>query len=152
MPYTPKFGGTMAFRENRDGAVIEYFAIDVDGFSCAMTYAHEFGHFCGYVDVPKDYKIASMKNARIQKHVNVHGGVSYVSDKFPTDAIGKASGMVIGFDCQHGCDRPHPDSKIGKTWEPGPFEAVFRDKEYVMNEIIGMVEQIKKIGKIDEVK
>jgi len=77
------------------------------GLECFVE--KRLGHYCGYVEVPKDHPAHGLSYDEID--VDVHGGLTYgqVSD----------NGTIFGFDCAHVGDFV-PSIVIflgGKTWK-----------------------------------
>lgn len=97
-------------------------SLEVDGFN-ALIRRVPMGYLCGYVEVPEGLAVDT-------DHVNCHGGVTFDQsgvDGFPT------AGRYIGFDCAHACD-----------WTPWYRYGIYRDYEYVVEEIKGLVQQLKE--------
>lgn len=103
--------------------------------------------WCGYVGVPKesrlygrDYYISSSSEnglSECEKAINdidVHGGLTYAGKRKNDE---EADIWYFGFDCAHSGDwTGHRD------WDSS---AVYRDKEYVIEECKKLAKQIKKI-------
>lgn len=97
-------------------------SLEVDGFK-ALIRRTPMGHLCGYVEVPAGLNVDT-------DYIDCHGGVTFDQagvDGFPT------SGRYIGFDCAHACD-----------WTPWYQDGLYRDYEYVVEEIKGLVNQLKE--------
>jgi len=136
----PLFGGTVLKRPNE---CIEVFDRIIDGIRCRAIYHHVMGHFCGYIEIPKDTVHYSM-NSYGDCELRMHGDASYLSlNGFPPGEEEKGI-HVIGFDCMRSGDAPYPSSEIikyiGHLCEGG----LFRDLDYVWNECEKVVRQIKK--------
>lgn len=118
------------------------------GMPCYMLRVDKSGHWCGYVQVPKD-SILFGKDANyceenseitlsdVAKSINdirVHGGLTYSGDRK------KDGNWCFGFDCGHFGDLTHYmfEYDLDET-------AVYRDKNYVINECKELAKQLKKI-------
>ena len=83
--------------------------------------------WCGYTTIPKSLPI----NFEQDIIINCHGGVTYQSTNSDGD-------LVIGFDCSHFGD-------IVPKYLQFDFHqkySTYRDKQFVINEVNSMVEQI----------
>ncbi len=70
----------------------------------------EYGHFCGYIGVPKNHKLFNAANnydkaSKIFDY-SVHGGITYCEFELPDvyEYNAQNSYRFIGFDCGHACD------------------------------------------------
>jgi hypothetical protein len=102
------------------------------------------GHLCGYIQLPKNHPFLKMEMFDIP--LEVHGGISYSEKGY------------IGFHCGHmGAGDYIPSlEKIRKAnlssrkpvnWEQySIFKSIYRNVEFVINEIISVVEQLEKLN------
>lgn len=77
------------------------------------VWQHEFGHYCGYVEVPKESRLYGLHyDDDILSSISVHGGITY-SDSF-------GDNWMYGFDCNHFGDFSpwYPDFG-GHVWTEG---------------------------------
>ena len=87
--------------------------------------------WCGYTIIPKSFPL----DFEQEINLNCHGGVTYQSTNSDGD-------LVVGFDCAHFGDC------VPKYMEfdfPEKDGSVYRDKQYVIDEVNSMVEQILNI-------
>lgn len=104
----------------------------IDGFNACIRRHSNFGHLCGYVEVPDGLDIDV-------NEIDCHGGITFNDhwDGFPT------SGRYIGFDCMHYGD-----------WFPGDWAPsyaqqclsgdTYKNSEFVLNEIKNIIKQLKE--------
>lgn len=93
------------------------------------------GHWCGYVTIPPSYPEFDYDV------IECHGGITFQEEN--------DMGVTIGFDCAHSGDltRLHTDNL---TFIQLQFEnSVYRDKEYVVDNVNNMVSQILKVRSIE---
>ncbi|MFA9413311.1 hypothetical protein ACERC8_01490 [Streptococcus sp. E29BA] len=101
-------------------------SLEVDGFK-ALIRRTPMGHLCGYVEVPEDLSVDT-------NYIDCHGGVTADQsdvESFPT------TGRYIGFDCAHAGD-----------WTPWHQEGFYRNYEFVVGEIEGIVRQLKNLEEV----
>jgi len=103
---------------------------------------HELGFLCGYVSIDKDSPLHNknyyyINPKGIEEDINdikVHGGLTFA---------GKIEELnneySLGFDCAHSGDKMLNDKF--------PSEGVYRDENFVLNEIKELIEQIISIEK-----
>lgn len=103
----------------------DYLEFTYKGFKCFIK-RNYFKALCGYVVVPEGNKWYSQGCDTID--INCHGGLTYASEQ--------DGNWVIGFDCTHYGDLA-PDLI---KW--GIDDCVYRDIEYVTNELKHIVEQL----------
>jgi hypothetical protein len=100
------------------------------------------GCLCGYVKIPQGHPFYR-KNYwdKIMPHIRVHGSITYGSIGCPTGKGYAMRGFWIGFDCGHYRDYvPAYDLySSSKTLNQGN---IYRDFEYVLNEVHSMVKQV----------
>jgi hypothetical protein len=89
--------------------------------------------WCGYVVIPKTFPIDFEKEINL----NCHGGVTYQS-------INTDGDLVAGFDCAHHGDLVPKLVELQDNWYSllSDENSIYRDKQYVINEVNSMVEQI----------
>lgn len=113
----------------------EYFqAIKIDGRKCWIR-SNRLGYLCGYVELSEDeYKRGYEDGYWI---FEVHGGITWDGGEIRGIKIHKKN-RLIGFDCAHLGDAP---------WSGESFDSedTYKDPEYVLNEIQGLVLQIEKM-------
>ena len=111
-----------------------------------------FGHWCGYVGVPKgsrlngkDYYISTESENGLSKieeainNIEVHGGLTFagtLSHREVKDGL-----WYFGFDCGH-CNDLEPF--IFEKY-PSMEHGIYRDKEYVIGECKSLAKQLKNI-------
>lgn len=114
---------------------------------------NDLGALCGYVTVPKRH----MDVMKDDDNFYVHGGVTYTGDQiFNVEALGDNHNKVtvIGFDCAHAGDAmPKMEKELSKIRKligindiPEMYsfysQQVYRDIDYVKNQIKSMIDQI----------
>ena len=126
----------------------------VDGFRCVILGIY-MGHRCGYIAIPKGHELYGKDYDEID--ISVHGGLTYASyseGEYPVKS--EKSVYWIGFDCAHYMDGR--DLELIKSFGEDdidvknmlelerkyPIGGEIRTVEYVENELIEMVNQIKK--------
>ena len=117
-----------------DGKNEKFF--EIDDYKVAIKRIPDMGHLCGYVALKdKVYK----KKGSWQNVIECHGGITFKG------SIYGLPGYCIGFDCAHAFDLV-PGLKefdvIESDYMPSP---VYRDEEYVTNELKSIVEQLKEL-------
>lgn len=100
----------------------------INGFECEITEVTWSGHLNGYVKIPEDHPFYNEDYDNIP--VTVHGGLTY-ADKHDDGSF------WVGFDCAH----------YGDLLPKSPIRTggVFRDKEYVLNELKSLTKQIAEL-------
>lgn len=119
----------------------------INGVQYRIVRHPTMGHLCGYVKVPRNHPwYARLMKKRVRRawsrkysfgatghdalhNVNVHGGVTW-SGHLPT--CRQDRGYWVGFDCAHYDDFV---PSMG-------FEGTYRDIEYVLAELRGLVSQM----------
>jgi len=126
----------------------------VDEFRCVII-GQKIGHRCGYIAIPKEHELYGKDYDEID--ISVHGGLTYASyseGEYPVKS--EKSVYWIGFDCAHYMDGR--DLELIKSFGEDdidvknmlelerkyPIGGEIRTVEYVENELIEMVNQIKK--------
>ena len=144
---------------------------DETGYQCFML-RNQFGAWCGYVSIPEEhpfYGMESNRKVQIDKEklmtrkvgnspplisimlqdkeefekgivtldlsVEVHGGITFTGEHFD-----EPGAWWIGFDCSH-CDDRCPGMNIDFIDDM----QIYRNREYVENEIRNLAEQLKEI-------
>lgn len=135
---------------------------EVDGYRCVVLGLAR-GYRCGYVAIDKEHPVYGKYYLDID--VDVHGGLSYgeICNKYPVKTGQEY--YWLGFDCIHMHDGR--DMELLKSFEKNgetnhyielynsgdiPFShGVVRSNEYVKEELIRLVEQLKGLES-EEVK
>ena len=100
---------------------------------------NDMNAWCGYIIIPKAFPLDFEKEIRL----NCHGGITYQS-------INTDGDLVVGFDCAHNGDLVPKLLELGHTYLSFLGEdSTYRDKQYVIDEVNSMVEQIIKITEIN---
>lgn len=89
------------------------------------------GAWCGYTIIPKSFPL----DFEQEINLNCHGGVTYQSVNIDGD-------LVIGFDCSHHGDLIPGLLEFNFYSFLSDESSVYRDKEYVYDEVNSMVDQI----------
>jgi len=124
------------------------FDFEAFGLPCYLLRQKSLGHWCGYVQVPKDsrlfrknYYYSSNSELGISKleqainDIDVHGGITYSGDR-------KEDGnWWFGFDCGHFGDL----CLYQLDYNLGDSCAVYKDKDYCIKQCKNLAEQIKEI-------
>ena len=124
------------------------FDFEAFGLPCYLMRNKSLGHWCGYVQVPKDsrlfgknysfYSASENGISKLEQAINdlaVHGGLTYAGDR-------KQDGNHwFGFDCGHFGDL----CLYQLDYNLGDSCAIYRDKEYVIEECKNLAKQIKEI-------
>lgn len=101
--------------------------------------------WCGYITIPKSFPISFEEE---ELNLSCHGGITYHS-------INESGDLVVGFDCSHFGDLT--PAMIEYQIFDIEGKGVYRDKDYVIDEVNNMVDQVlntvqlnrsKKIDKI----
>ena len=124
------------------------FDFEAFGLPCYLLRNKSLGHWCGYVQVPEDsrlfgknYNFYSQSENGISalekaiNDINVHGGLTYAGERR------KDGDWWFGFDCGHFGDL----CLYQLDYNLGDSCAVYKDKEYVINECKNLAKQIKEI-------
>lgn len=93
-------------------------------------------NWCGYVSIPATHKLYEIDHWDIEIAIEVHGGLTYSrSDLYfqPEKNV-----WWFGFDCGHMHD-------ISRLEGSHADDAVYRDKNYVIQECKNLAEQLKKM-------
>lgn len=109
------------------------------GLVCEIKRHQTLGHLCGYVYVPEDHPSFGGES----ENYSVHGGI--------TASFLDSKEWVFGFDCAHAGDLA-PGMIMMKNLGLDIFsnEDVYRDWEYVTNEVKSLADQL--IEEVDEDK
>ena len=100
------------------------------GMTCALRHG-AFGAPCGYVAVPADHKLCSMKHSDVFDAFEVHGGITF----FDVLRKDEKSRLWIGFDMAHWGDFDEFD-----------YTRCIRTDEECIAETNNLAEQLAKIG------
>ena len=87
--------------------------------------------WCGYTIIPKSFPI----DFEQEININCHGGITYQSVNLDGD-------LVVGFDCAHHGDLVPKLLELEGILINDKDISVYRDKQYVIDEVNSMVEQI----------
>ena len=87
--------------------------------------------WCGYTIIPKSFPI----DFEQEININCHGGITYQSVNLDGD-------LVVGFDCAHHGDLIPKLLELEGILINDKDISVYRDKQYVIDEVNSMVEQI----------
>ena len=90
--------------------------------------------WCGYTIIPKSFPI----DFEQEININCHGGINYQSVNLDGD-------LVVGFDCAHHGDLIPKLLELEGILINDKDISVYRDKQYVIDEVNSMVEQILNI-------
>jgi hypothetical protein len=90
--------------------------------------------WCGYTIIPKSFPI----DFEQEININCHGGINYQSVNLDGD-------LVVGFDCAHHGDLVPKLLELEGILINDKDISVYRDKQYVIDEVNSMVEQILNI-------
>ena len=120
------------------------------GYACLALRNHN-GVCCGYVGVPSNHKFYKANYNDV--NVDVHGGLTYANVCSTPICHIPQPGMPddvfwFGFDCNHYMDYSPGmaaiENKFG--WEPTiSRDQIYRNIEYVTNEIKSLAEQLKAL-------
>lgn len=104
------------------------------GYKCRIVRIVPGSYLCGYVCIPETSVIYGRAcDDDLMFRFAVHGGITFAGKRFD------ANGWWIRFDCAH-CDDMIPRFTFSD-------EGVYRDMEYVTEELKGLVDQIMKLDK-----
>jgi hypothetical protein len=101
-------------------------------------------HLCGYVHIPASHPATQWDGGEVEKHLSVHGGITYKERK--------GGKLIVGFDCAHAEDFvPGVFASIMATkvadrerdpW-PQVMPELYRDMEFVKAEIQKLDDQLE---------
>ncbi len=105
------------------------------------------GTLCGYVGVPLKSKLAKKDYNDIE--VSIHGGLTYGS-KCNDIICHEADEEVFwfGFDCAHAGDLT--PLRVSRLLSSDIFHEMYRNFEYVKNEVTSLAQQINKLLAVNE--
>lgn len=126
----------------------------INGYRCVIM-GRDRGYRCGYIEVPVNHELYKKHYTYINNYIDVHGGWTYsehtIGD-YPVEA--NADSWWIGFDCIHCGDKE--DIELIKSFGDNPItkhlilintmfpvNGIVRTVEYVENELIKAVNQIR---------
>lgn len=119
---------------------------------CLMVRA-PYGHWCGYVGVPQDHPYYRMGFEH--PDVIVHGGLTFSAFCAPGEPIDGVCHIAepgrepkpwwFGFDCAH--DKDISPGLIFLGYHIG--SAIYRDEEYVRNQVFSLAVQLAGAGRED---
>ena len=127
---------------------------DYFGYKCIVV-LQRLGHRCGYVGVPSTHPLFGvdyMDTYGKSNDIFVHGGLTYSGGEgYP---LKEENLWWFGFDCIHSGDAPDIES-AEQTFDLNRYDRVYfdnigrygevRDKEYVINELKSLAEQLHDI-------
>lgn len=96
--------------------------------------------WCGYTIIPKSFPL----DFEQEINLNCHGGVTYQNTNPDGD-------LVVGFDCTHHGDLIPKLLELQDNFYSllSDENSVYRDKQYVIDEVNSMVEQILNIVSVE---
>lgn len=136
---------------------------------CLILRAGSTGALCGYVRLPKNLAKKMIRHRRkfaffsstgrayrragydmsVLKGLDVHGGLTY-SGPIATRLRGKERGVWVGFDCAHFNDLTPALDEVMERNGIGALMTqqvrIYRNFEYVTNEVRSLARQIKEIA------
>jgi hypothetical protein len=117
------------FREEMEEIIAKEgneYKFDHKGIECEIIRVKDsqMFHWCGYVKTGLNCDLTDSQKYEL----SVHGGVTYNYDG------------IVGFDCAHCCDIY---AFYNETMPVFMNNAIYRDKEYVINETKSLAEQVK---------
>lgn len=104
-------------------AIEQYQHFVVNGVDCVI-YRHRLGYLTGYV------VIDATLNANYEELFDVHGGITYQGPLDKVVNIPEVNGHCIGFHADHAND-----------WSPSCREGIYRDYDYIHNELTSLARQ-----------
>lgn len=125
----------------------------LDGYRCVIV-GHEMGHRCGYVGLPVGHKLYGIGYDDVD--ISVHGGLTYADGSRDSNYPVESELWWLGFDCAHCGDGKdfllikeladeRTYSMMLEIERMYPVKETIRTTEYVENELIEMVEQLKAL-------
>lgn len=128
--------------EWQDEPDIALFTDEATGYRCVMVRA-PLGYWLGYVELEPGHPLYG--EGELDGLLSVHGGITYNECRHPD--WHKGSSYTIGFDCMHAFD--HAPGKIrsgGKEWSVPNIAGVYRNYQYVRDEIRELCRQLGEIA------
>jgi hypothetical protein len=113
------------------------------GLFCEIRRNGDLGNLCGYVTIPMYSKLLEgslLEEGAIDNIVSPHGGVTF-------NNVSKNGDYIIGFDCGHSGDLIPGMAKFSSF-----TNGVYRDMEYVENEVRQMANDIADADKTIEIQ
>ena len=110
-------------------------------YLCRISRLIQMQFWNGYVRIPENHPCFGKRYDDIED-IDVHGGLTYGGDHFPsyTNRTKEDAYWWFGFDCGHAYDRiPRIHSPFHYRFE----QDVYRDKDYVKNEVTKLAKQFK---------
>lgn len=103
------------------------------GYKCHIHRNPSMLFLCGYVEIPKGNKFYGSDG----ENMSVHGGITFYGDHLPYSDEKIYDNWVLGFDCAHAGDYINMTStSVFSNLN------IYRDMEYVENEIKQLVDQM----------
>lgn len=124
-----------------------------NGYNCFCIRIMFHGAWCGYLEIPKDNL-----DQIDYENIECHGGITW-SESYLTNKEANEHFFYVGFDCSHGNDiQPAMNKYLIDTMpldlfnrlygEDSFFKREYRNLEYVIGELKGMIDQIEDMLKI----
>lgn len=110
----------------------DHLLFEAQGYTCEIRRHPNFGTLNGYIYIPLDHLLAQSKTPEDELHV--HGGITYWDER--------DGSFVVGFDCAHAGD--FIPEWINKHPAPEGSTDVYRDVEFVTNELENLAKQLKE--------
>ncbi|HLD91385.1 MAG TPA: hypothetical protein VI911_10270 [Patescibacteria group bacterium] len=115
---------------------------------------NKIGFLCGYVFIPWYHQKYNINFQEESNSLDVHGGITYENKDLERCTILLPEGKWIGFDCAHLGDLQDPEyfklpGNRNINLSMGRLDT-FKDRNYVLNEIISMIEQLGLLDDISE--
>lgn len=102
------------------------------------------GHWCGYIRLKENHPWFGKESEDITEYPKVHGGLTWSRCYYP---LGEENQKVwwIGFDCAHVEDTtPREELLYHRGVLPYTSHGYYKDRQYVVEQIEGLVEQAQE--------
>lgn len=115
-------------------------SLTVGGYKCEIKMVN--GHLCGYLTVPSDHPWTPLSDLEIHRRYQprVHGGPTY------------AWRGVVGFDCNHWGDAPHPVYASSLRLPASDASWTFKDRDFVVENLLRLAEAADKAKEEQELR
>lgn len=110
------------------------------------------GVLCGYTEISEEERYVLNRNP--EEHfvgLAVHGGITWQDIHCGENIQAQENCWIIGFDCNHFSDHPHPEyatkSEIAKIYSDamdGLSHGSYKDEQYVFRALINLVMLIEE--------
>jgi len=124
------------------------------GYPCLIV-RNDFGALCGYVGIPEDHPFYNKGYDEVYdatQSLEVHGGLTFADfchntgdEKRAICHIGDDKPWWFGFDCAHYGDMC-PQIKYLFRFGEDFYEDVYRDFDYVTNQVKNLAKQLKELN------